>query len=293
MPLEFPFTAKDIILGGLIPATVAVAIGLLSAKYLTRESSRSHAANWAIAIAFFLGIRLLALTPWKPVNHWHWLPYIGLACAFLSPLTVHRNVVIRCASALIVTYASAFLLIPDWDDLPASRATTIFVLAGAEFVLWILLTPLVPKSDSRILFPVLSASLIGAAAILSLAGSLRFGQIGGCLAAGFLGFAIAQFLNRKAESLPDVTLSFVVIGCGELFVGYLNLDSSSDTSVPAICFLLPPLAPVSLWLASTVKPLAALPRGLRICAAIAIAACIILFAVMRAIAVQVSWTTVM
>lgn len=293
MPLEFPFTARDMILGGLIPAAVAAVIGLLSAMCLSREYSRSIAVNWAIAIAFFVGIRLLNLSPWKPASHWHWLPYIGLACAFLSPLTVHRNVFIRCASAWIVTYAAAFLLVPDWDDLPASRTTTIFVLAAAEFVLWILLTALVTKSDSRILFPVLSASLIGAAAILSLAGSLRFGQIGGCLAAGFLGFAIVQFLNHKAESSPDVTLPFVVIGCGVLSVGYLNLDSSSDTSVPAICFLLPPLAPVSVWLASTVKPLAALPRGLRICAAIAIAACIILFAVMRAVVVQFTGITVL
>ena len=293
MPLQFPFTAKDMILGGLIPAAVVVVACLLSAKFLTRDSSRSIAGNWAIAMAYFIGIRLLALTPWKPVNHWHWLPSIGLACAVLSPLFVHGNVLIRGTGAVIVTGVSAYLLVPDWRDLPASRTTTTFVLAGAEIVLWVVLMPLAAKSDRRVLSSVLAASLIGTAAILSLAGSLRFGQIAGCMAAGYLGFAIAQCLNRKAEPLPDVTLPFVVIGCGTLFVGYLNLDLSSDSSVPAICFLLPPLAPVSVWLASTVKPLAALPRGLRTCAAIVIAACIILFAVMRAVVVQLTGVTVM
>ena len=259
MPLEFPFTTKDMVLGGIVPAAVVVAGSLLSFRFANREFSRSIAVNWAVAVAFFLGIRLLALTPWKPSTHWHWLPYIGLACAILSPLTVHRNIVARIAGAGIMAVLSACLLVPDWNDLPQSRLVMISSFAVALVVVQAGVSSLTMRVERRGLAIVLAGSALGAAVILTLAGSLRFGQIGGCIAAAFFGLMVALFIDRKCDKMPDLSILFTMLCCGAMLVGKLNLSSD----VPLISFLIPPLAPTSIWLGRT-RPLAKFTASSRI-----------------------------
>ena len=276
-----PFSAKDMILGGLIPAVIVVAVCLLSAKFLAREQSRSIVANWAIAIAFLAGIRLLALSPWKPASHWHWLPYIGIAGAILSPLLLHTTAVTRCAAAVIAAGAAAYLLVPDWDDLPQSRTVMTTVFSAALVAVWAAIRPLTQRVEKTSLAIVLAGSVLGATLILMLAGSLRFGQIGGSLAAGFLGLTVIQLLNRKPERLPDLSFLFTVLCGGAMLVGQLN--SSSD--IPFACFLIPPLAPLAIWL-GRIGPLQRLDGRLRVAADVLAPAVCVLTAVGIAAATQ-------
>ncbi len=271
MPLEFPLTTKDMVLGGIVPAAVVVAGCVLSFRFATREFTRSIAVNWAAAVAFFLGIRLLALTPWKPSTHWHWLPYIALTCAILSPLTVHRNIVVRIAGAGIMAGISAFLLVPDWNDLPQPRLVMISSFAVALVVVWAGLSSLTMRVERRGLAIVMAGAALGAALILTLAGSLRFGQIGGCIAAAFFGLMVAQFVDRTSGKMPDITLLFTGLCCGAMLVGQLN--SSSD--VPLISFLIPPLAPTSIWL-GRIRPFAKFTASSRVLTDIMLPAIIVL-----------------
>ena len=281
MPLQFPFTAKDMILGGLIPAAVVVAVCLLSARFLTSNLSRSIAANWAIAIAFFIGVRLLNLSPWKPASHWHWLPYIGLECALLSPLLVHGNAIIRCASAVIASGVSAYLLIPVWDDLPRPRIEMISGFATVLVAVWAAIRPLAQHVERRSLAIVFAGSALGMALILTLAGSLRFGQIGGAIAGGFIGFMVAQLVDRNSDRLSDVSFLFTLLCGGAMLVGQLN--STSD--VPLVCFLIPPFAPLALCL-SRVGPLSKLQGKTRITADILLPALFVVTAIGIAIGTQ-------
>jgi len=281
MPLEFPFTAKDILLGGVIPAAMAALVCLLSARFLTCGSSRSIVDNWAIAIAFVVGIRLLNLSPLTPATHWHWLPYIGLGCVILSPLLVHRNAVIRCASAVIASGISACLLVPDWDDLPQPRIVMISGFATVLVAVWAAIRPLTQRVERRSLATVFAGSAIGTALILTLAGSLRFGQIGGAIAAGFVGFMVAQVVDRKSDRLSDVSFLFTLLCGSAMFVGQLN--SSSD--VPFVCFLIPPLAPLALWLCQ-VGPLSKLQGKHRIVADILLPAIFVVTAIGIAVGTQ-------
>ena len=274
MPLEFPFTAKDIILGGLIPAAIVVAVCLLSARFLTRDFSRSIVANWAIAIAFVVGIRLLNLSPLTPATHWHWLPYIGLGCAILSPMIVYTNAAVRCASAVIASGISAYLLIPDWDDLPQPRIVLISGFATVLVAVWAAIRPLPQHVERRSMAIVFAGSALGTALILTLAGSLRFGQIGGAIAAGFIGFMVAQLVDRKSDRLSDVSFLFTLLCGGAMLVGQLN--SASD--VPLVCFLIPPLTPLALWLCQ-VGPLSKLQGKTRIAADILLPAIFVVTAI--------------
>ncbi len=281
MPFEFPFTVKDIVLGGLIPAGLVVAVCLLSARFLASHFTRSIAANWAIGIASFVGIRLLALTPWKPVNHWHWLPYIGLACAVLSPLLIHKNAAIRFATAVVAAVASAYLLVPEWDSLPQPGSVMICLFAVIVIGVWLVMRPLSQRIPHRSLAIVFAGSMLGATLILTLAGSLRFGQIGGSIAAGFFGLMVAEFVARTSDKLTDLSFMFCVLGGGVMLVGQLN--SSSD--VPLVCYLIPPLAPLTLWL-GRLGPLAKLTGKSRMTIDIVLPAIVVLTAVCIAAGTQ-------
>ena len=109
---------------------------------------------------------------------------------------------------------------------------------------WAAIRPLTQRVERRSLAIVFAGTALGTALTLTLAGSLRFGQIGGAIAAGFVGFLFAQVVDRKSDRLSDVSFLFTLLCGSAMLVGQLN--SSSD--VPLVCFLIPPLAPLALWL---------------------------------------------
>jgi hypothetical protein len=244
MPLAFPFSAKDILLGGVVPAAFVLATGLLSSRFLTNPRARSIAANWAIAIACFVSIQLLSLSPWQPATNWHWIPYVGLFAALLSPLITHDKALIRYASVVLASGVIAFALMPvrRTSVLPREAMILLFALALASG--WAAMRPLLHRTERRSLSLVFAGSALGTTLILTLAGSLKFGQIGGTAAAAFLGLMGAQFADRKSTTLPDVSFLFAALSGGALLVGRLN----SFGSVPLVCFLLCPLAPLTIWI---------------------------------------------
>src|SRR5690606_22524823 len=84
--------------------------------------------------------------------------------------------------------------------------------------------------------------------ILAAAGSLRFAQIAGCGAAALAGMALVAYFNRAKRTADGIALPFAVFAAGMMLIGRVN----SFSDVPLISYLLPPVAPLALWLTMAV-----------------------------------------
>lgn len=238
-----PFSLRDLISGGALPCAFVLAVCTVAWRLWSGDAARTIAANAAIAIGFLLGVRLLALSDWKPASHWQWLQYLGCLAAVLSVATTQIPLVLRISLSAAMIGVSAWLLTPTWKSLPLPYVWLVAIAGVSQLLLWLSLRPLVPRCNKSTMSIVLAGSAIGSAIVLTLAGSLRFGLLGGCIAASFSGLPIALLLARSDRPLPDVSLLFVVLIGGALFVGRLN----SFSNVPLISYALPLLAPLTLW----------------------------------------------
>lgn len=244
-----PFTLLDLLFGFGAPALVGVVVAALTQTLTSDESGNRFAASWALAGGFVLGYRLLALGPWIPDSHWHWLAYAVLFSAVLGP--VSRAGGVRLAERCLLYATCALLagtyLVPSWEDLNPSRGVYLVGWTAFVAVCASLLDPLTKRFAGRVLPLVLTFALIVEAVVLALAGSLRFAQIAGCGAGGMAGYALVACFYPQRDCCRGVALPFMVLSGGAMLVGYLN----SFSDVPSASYLLTPIAPLFLWAAAT------------------------------------------
>lgn len=240
-----PFSLADFGYGGLIPAAVAAALWSLSTRWARTESLQRAATAAAFVAGVHAGYWLLALGKPTPASHWEWLPWtllLSVAGAVPGPSGAGGRL-LKSAFVLLVAIVTSWGLVPDWDHLQPSRSVHLVALIVGIVLISAGLEPLTRRMAAARLFLLLAGVLVCEAAILALAGSLRFAQIAGCGAAALAGMSLAACFDRTGRPSAGIALSFALLAAGMMLIGKVN----SFSDVPLISYLLPPLAPLALW----------------------------------------------
>lgn len=250
-----PLTVNDVLFGFVIPLVIAAVIDRSVARPGNFAALRNIAANLGLAAGFVAGVWLLKLSPLRPTAHWHYLPYIAMVAAIAAIVGGAWGPFARSVTAAVVLGATAYLLVPTWDDLKPTRMVLIVGWAVAAFGLDTLTSALPSRHSPKVIAAIGIATAFGVASLMLMAGSLRFAQFGGCMAAVFCGLALSRWrLSRSKESAisaqpsswPEISLIFVCLAAGVTLVGQLN----SFSDVPLLCYVLVPLAPLGLWVSA-------------------------------------------
>ncbi|MEZ6060560.1 MAG: hypothetical protein R3C19_09380 [Planctomycetaceae bacterium] len=247
-----PFDLKDLTHGFLLPAVAAAAVFLLLRTALPFHAARRLPSPLALVTGFLVGYWLLELGPVKPKSARDWLPAM-VVLATAGTLTPWRSLKVRGAIVLVVAALSAWLLVPNWGRLETTERA--FVMA------WhVMLVPMIlclEPLEERLTDWAFPAALTGVAAcaaiILLLCGSLRFCQTAGCGTGALAGMSLVCFSGRRQTVLSGIVLPYTILLSGILLIGRIG----SFSEVPWFCYVLPPLAPLALWIAA-VRPLSQL-----------------------------------
>ncbi len=245
--------------GGVAPALLA---GFLFALGLRMSGpTRAAAGRWgaavALALAFFLGCRLLELTPWKPDKTYDSLPYLAVlaalaesACALFArsqPAAWGVRALTAIVAALFLTptlphlqehiflwrAAVTFFIFITWSLLEAPRQVALSGRASLK-TFEVLETSEVWAPRSALPLGLIS---LATAIVIELAGFDTLAEMAGVLAAGLFGIAlVAWFFASSADGIAGVT---AVVLTGLIFNTYFYHDSE----VPWLSFLLILLAP--------------------------------------------------
>ena len=243
--MSIPVTIGDVFYGILAPAAVA-AIAVWLWRHATSERWRPLALPLAFVVGFHAGYWLLRLGPARPESHWQWLPWLLLLAlpAGAPPLRKRSTF---AALTIGIAAVSGWLLVPTWEHLDPSRNTHLMVFVAAFVLVVAALQPLTTRVPGLWLLANLIGVLAAGAAVLGLSGSLRFAQIAGCGVAALTGLTIAaRFLGGRICS-EGLVLPFALLVTGLMLIGRVN----SFSDVPLMSYVLPPLAPLSLWLATS------------------------------------------
>lgn len=243
-----PLTIADAAWGFVVPAIIACALMLLLRRFLPGDAAERYAAPVAVMVAFLAGYGMLALGPWQPTLHWQWLPYLAVAATLIGATALASGVRLleRWLLYALIAVAAAWFLVPDWEDLEPSWSVHVVVLTVYVTLLSALLQPLAARLPGPLVGTVLSLCMVVVAVVMVPAGSLRFLQVAGAVAGGYVGCTIAtMFLNRRGE-FGGIALLFAVLTAGLMLSGRAN----SYSGVPLVSYLLPPLAPLGLWFAA-------------------------------------------
>jgi hypothetical protein len=235
---------KTLLCCGALPALLAFAVSLGGARFRgNRLAAAIGGLAFALAIAagYFAGAWALNLGPARPVEGWHWWPWLALPGAVIGTARVWPRVSRLAAQActLMTCLVSAWLLVPRWPSLATYRAG--YVAAGGAAMIFGALT--VQRALRRpAWFPAavgLTAVALAGAVAQFQAGSLRFAQLGGLLTAAWLGGLLAARCMNRPALLWEMSGSFAVLQVGLVLSGYLNTFDNA----PLASFLLLAAAP--------------------------------------------------
>lgn len=251
-----------------LPAVAAFVLYFAVGWLLPDAAARRYRLPGAVALAVFLAMAVSPATKslW-PAQFWDWIPYLGLLAAFACGLTHAAGVTVgeRWLAIAHLTALTAWKIVPEWDDLAATRTLQIVAVAVGIGVLTILIEPLATKPGGRA-FPVWLIMAAGASALLILIEvSETFGRLAALPASAFGGCALASWLAPRDADWRTTGLPYAVLVGGYAFVGFVY------PAAPLTPLLLVPFAPLALWLC-TRGPLARL-TGIR--ALLAQAACVL------------------
>lgn len=268
MPDVMPFTLADIGCGFLLP--LGIAWGLARAIRSCTACSRSPALRNCLPIVTGIqaGYWSLSLGPVTPTSHWHWLIYATLFAALIQLAASRIPLVNSWRRRLVYVLGSlliAHLILPNWPQIQPWRnwlvaLWSLIVMAQASLPI---------GQDSRLsarTFPVIYTSLsfreatlaqlvpaYALALLLTLSGSLRFGQIAGLMAAALTGLSLFQSTTKSdlATNSSDAngpsTYLITLFLWGAATIGYLN----SFSQIWLISYLLIPAAPLTAHLVRT------------------------------------------
>jgi hypothetical protein len=226
--------------GLLLPAVIALVCGLsLWLRSMTPPVGRLLAAA-GVGLGWLVATFTLGLVPFLPesAQAWHWLPALVVAAIVAGRMPEAWPVRVICAALLAV--ATAYALVPDWEDL-APRRIQIQTLLGAAVFATALLDRPMRTTGGRASTILLALTAGAAAAVLELGGTGIFAQMAGALAAALLGISFAA--HRPGVGAGFMPIVAVLVP-GLLATGRFHTYSQ----VPLASYLLVALAPFAFAL---------------------------------------------
>ncbi len=236
-----PFTFNDLAYGFAVPAVVSAVALLVFCRMLPEKVSRATAAPLALTAGFLTGYWLLELGPYVPEAYREWLPYTVLAASVASAIP-QRRLPMRIAIAAAVAGFAAWLLVPGWEHLEPSAATHRIAWLVLVIPVLLALESSTQKFPGWLVAAVLGMTMVAAAIVLLLSGSLLFCQIAGCGAGALVGMGLLTACKLHDQTFEGLALPFTILLAGILLIG--RVESFSD--VPLISYLLLPVAPLML-----------------------------------------------
>jgi hypothetical protein len=241
-----PVTLGDLVRGGLVPAAVALGVFLAWRLAGRRGHADRYAAAHAVSAGFLVACLLFDWVKVPPAESWQWLPWLGLAAATVGPATAGSGTgwVDRLALRLALGAVAAWALVPTWPALAETRGLDLAAVALGIVVLCVALEGL-PERFPGATFPwLLCGCAVAAAGVLALSYSLKFAQLAGAVAAALGGAAVAALFQRNAPAFRGGSDVFAVLIGGLVYTGWLY----SSSEVPVVCYVLPAVAPLGVWL---------------------------------------------
>src|SRR5262245_7299079 len=136
------FPIEPLKYGLLLPAVIAAACGLLLwLRSKTPGSGRLLAAA-GVGIGWLAATFMLGFVPFLPesAQAWHWLPALAVAAIIVGRLP--ETWPVRVFGAATLATATAFALVPEWEDLAPHRLRLQLLLGVVVFLLTLLDRPI-------------------------------------------------------------------------------------------------------------------------------------------------------
>ena len=235
-------------------SVAAPAAMALAAAWLLRVSgpvglARRFGLPLGLAAGFFVGYLILPddRAAIVPVRHWHWLPWVGAAAVLgaVSPegVTPSRfGAVERWLVFAALALFAAWNLVPLWPHLTPPRLYSVPLVAAYHFLLMAGLSQLPDRLLGRLSLALLLASAIASALLITIAVSMRMGNVGAIAAAATAGSMMATVVGSHTPlSTRSLIPAFALLVGGTAYVGAIEVT-------PRPLVLLPPVVPLVLWL---------------------------------------------
>lgn len=253
-----PLSVQDVLRGAVAPTIVAAALAWLMGRGVASGLGLRYAGAAALAIGTLTGYALLSLGPLQPEAHWHWLPLVLMAGAFLGPLARATGIstLERYSLFAIVSFAAMFVLTPQWEGLQPPRSTHVLLWGALAAVAACSLDAAATRRPGPLLPALLTCTLCAGGVVLALSGNLRFAQILGAAAGSCFGVALVTARPSCATLAAGLALPWTLLAAGTMLSGHLH----SFSEVPLASYLLTPAAPACAAIAGGVP----LTRGRRI-----------------------------
>jgi hypothetical protein len=239
------------------PLAAAAATAWLLWRLLPKSLAQRYSLAAGLAAGFAVGYFLLPdeWAPLAPVQHWHWLPYLGVAAVLAAIGLAHGTFAIeRWLAYGLLALVMAWQLVPLWPDLYPPRVYTVPLIAAYVLLMAGLLTALPDRLLGRAFIALLAASAATVAIAVGLEVSGKFGQVAAAAAAATAGSFAATCFRTPASSTNEgfrgglatairgLVPVFAVLAGGAAFIGAI------EPTPPLPILLVPPAAPLVLWL---------------------------------------------
>jgi hypothetical protein len=197
----------------LAPAAVAFALLWFCRQVLPLGLEQRFGLPAALAAGFCAGYFLQPGAELVPQRHWQWLPYLGLAAAFVGRSNAAdggRSSGGRSSAPSYVwwlacaalTIGSAWLLVPTWPKLWPSRAVSIPLVASYLLLLMGLLSALPARLLGRTFAGLLAATATSVALLVIVGVTAKIGLLGLTVAAALAGCWGFTYLPTRALLSP-------------------------------------------------------------------------------------------
>lgn len=229
-----------------LPAAVA-AIAFVLCRWATRRMGSERRDGVAVSIALALGyvaghlaIAWPAFPPLEVTDRLVWLAAVAVAGGLFASVTAPRAWPRWLPRLVLPALVIAAILGPIFHDTSQTWNGALWMLGlGVALVVsWVNLDALSSRLPTTALGLPLAMIAFGAAAALTLSGSIVLGQLSAALAASV---AAVTVLDRRATSLPDSAAVYSSI------LGALLLNGFVYSELPTAPSLLLSAAPLALW----------------------------------------------
>lgn len=205
---------------------------------------RRFTLSLSLGIACFIGVNLLRGTFSLPEKYWEYLGVIALTTGLLGPILSAIPGKWKWLSWPLISFATAWLLVPDWSTLEPSRQVYIPLFAIYLSGLGLLYEWGGTRSSPRELLFTLCATTATLAAATAAIASLKYGELGLILfASGAAFFFFSLFARIESDEIAGLLPSAAIMIGGVAFVGYIYPQP------PIYELMLLPFAPVGLFAA--------------------------------------------
>ena len=228
--------------GVFAPLIVAATACLLIARLAPIDLAVRHAIPGSIIAGFVAAYAMFPWTTFRPQTHWQYLPYLVLAGGLIGAVGAAGGVmrVERWLLHALFALVAAWLLVPDWKNLEASRVQYTALVALATLILALSLDGLGARAAPLLVLATVGLTFAAGAVIVGLAGIMKLAQLTGACAAATGGCFIGVWLSARRPAPHTAALSFAVLFVGLMFSGYVN----SFSNIPATSYALVPTAVV-------------------------------------------------